>query len=288
MSARLDGRGGSAPRWRRIPGPAKCLAAACTAAALLAACESAPPLEEQAAEAQPTSVLAVAAHPVVVVAKATPAAAAIVSTPEGPAVITAFEPQATVQALLEAVAEAPDSKAPPVVEAAAASLPPASEQQQMLPFGPPAMAGAPSIRFKSAPKSAGDEAEEQLKEIERGTASWYGLQFHGRRTANGERYDMYALTAAHKTLPFNTIVRVHNLRTGRSVQVRINDRGPFVKGRVIDLSKAAAEKLGMDELGLRPVSLTVAEWPDGAKEAAQAGEGDGKKRRQQGAARRKR
>ncbi len=121
------------------------------------------------------------------------------------------------------------------------------------------MAGGPSIRFKKPfgePGVAGDG-----KEVDRGTASWYGLQFHGRRTANGERYDMYDLTAAHKTLPFNTIVSVHNLQSGRSVRVRINDRGPFVDGRVIDLSKAAAEQLGMAEVGLRPVSLVVEEWP---------------------------
>lgn len=80
---------------------------------------------------------------------------------------------------------------------------------------------------------------------ETGIASWYGPGFHGRRTANGERYNMYAMTAAHKILPLNTTVRVTNLRTGRSIHVRINDRGPFVPGRVIDLSKAAAARLGI-------------------------------------------
>ena len=76
------------------------------------------------------------------------------------------------------------------------------------------------------------------------TASWYGPGFHGRRTANGERFDQDALTAAHKTLPFGTRVRVINHATGRSVVVRINDRGPFVGGRSIDLSRGAARAVG--------------------------------------------
>ena len=80
---------------------------------------------------------------------------------------------------------------------------------------------------------------------ETGIASWYGPGFHGKRTANGERYNMYAMTAAHKLLPMNTTVRVTNLRTGRSIHVRINDRGPFIPGRVIDLSKTAAARLGI-------------------------------------------
>ena len=135
------------------------------------------------------------------------------------------------------------------------------------------VAGGPSIRFK---KGLGERnLPSEGEEVDRGTASWYGLQFHGRLTANGERYDMYDLTAAHKTLPFNTIVSVHNLQTGRSVRVRINDRGPFVDGRVIDLSKAAADKLGMADVGLRPVSLVVEEWP-----AEMLGARDAKARRQ--------
>lgn len=74
-------------------------------------------------------------------------------------------------------------------------------------------------------------------------ASWYGGKFHGRLTASGERYNMHALTAAHKTLPFGTKVKVTNLRNNKSVVVRINDRGPFIKGRVIDLSKTANQKI---------------------------------------------
>ncbi|WJW75928.1 septal ring lytic transglycosylase RlpA family protein [Thiohalobacter sp. IOR34] len=81
--------------------------------------------------------------------------------------------------------------------------------------------------------------------VERGIASWYGTKFHGRRTSSGEPYDMYAMTAAHKTLPLPTYARVTNLRNGRSVVVKINDRGPFHDNRLIDLSYAAARKLGI-------------------------------------------
>src|SRR5262249_11056740 len=90
-----------------------------------------------------------------------------------------------------------------------------------------------------------------------GTASWYGANFHGRRTANGETYDMNAMTAAHTTLPMPTIVRVTNLDNGRSVIVRINDRGPFVDDRIIDLSRAGARELGFADNGLARVRVTV-------------------------------
>jgi rare lipoprotein A len=92
---------------------------------------------------------------------------------------------------------------------------------------------------------------------EEGIASWYGEPFHGRKTANGETYDMEKMTAAHKTLPFNTVVRVTNLRNGRSADVRINDRGPFVKGRIIDLSRAAARSVDMVGDGTAPVRLSA-------------------------------
>jgi len=93
--------------------------------------------------------------------------------------------------------------------------------------------------------------------VQRGIASWYGPNFHGRLTSNGEIYDMYALTAAHKTLPMNTIVKVTNLNNGKSVIVRINDRGPFVKGRIIDLSYTAGTKIGLNKSGTAPVLLKV-------------------------------
>ena len=91
----------------------------------------------------------------------------------------------------------------------------------------------------------------------KGIASWYGPNFHGKQTSNGEQYNMHAMTAAHKTWPMDTMVRVDNLDNGRSAVVRINDRGPFVKGRVIDCSYAAGKKLGLDKTGIARVKLTV-------------------------------
>jgi len=88
-------------------------------------------------------------------------------------------------------------------------------------------------------------------------ASWYGPGFQGNLTANGERYDMNGISAAHKTLPFGTVVRVTNLNNGRSIDVRINDRGPFIKNRVIDLSKGAAQKIDMIREGVVPVRLQI-------------------------------
>lgn len=92
---------------------------------------------------------------------------------------------------------------------------------------------------------------------ERGIASWYGRKFHGRKTANGEIYNMYAMTAAHKTLPLGTHVRVHNLNNGKTVNVRINDRGPFVRGRIIDLSYTAAQRIGLVGPGTAPVKVVA-------------------------------
>ena len=106
---------------------------------------------------------------------------------------------------------------------------------------------------EDAPPLPGNPYE--LRETERGGASWYGARFHRRRTASGELFDMRALTAAHRTLPFGTRVCVRSLLTGRAVEVRINDRGPFHPGRVIDLSQAAAEKLGSKGLGIKQVAL---------------------------------
>ncbi len=91
--------------------------------------------------------------------------------------------------------------------------------------------------------------------IQQGVASWYGREFHGKKTSNGERYDMNAMTAAHKTLPLGVYVRVRNTDNGHEAVVRINDRGPFVKGRIIDLSYAAARKLGVDAAGTAPVRI---------------------------------
>jgi rare lipoprotein A len=94
-----------------------------------------------------------------------------------------------------------------------------------------------------------------------GIASWYGPGFHGNRSASGERYNQNAMTAAHRSLPFGTKVQVTNLRNGRSVVVRINDRGPFIRGRVIDLSAAAARVLGLMQSGTAPVQIDVLDNP---------------------------
>ena len=95
-----------------------------------------------------------------------------------------------------------------------------------------------------------------------GIASWYGEDFHGRSTSNGETYDMYALTAAHKTLPLGVYVRAVNRRNGKAVVVRINDRGPFVGNRIIDFSYAAARQLGMTDTGTAPVRIEALGYQD--------------------------
>ena len=92
---------------------------------------------------------------------------------------------------------------------------------------------------------------------QKGIASWYGKKFHGRKTASGEIYNMHAMTAAHKTLPLQTWVKVHNLKNNKEIVVRINDRGPFVKGRIIDLSFNGAKRLGMANQGTAPVKVIV-------------------------------
>lgn len=97
----------------------------------------------------------------------------------------------------------------------------------------------------------------EVGETADGIASWYGPGFHGKKTSNGETYNQNALTAAHKTLPMNTILRVTNLNNGQKTTVRINDRGPFVDNRIIDLSKAAASQINMLQSGTAPVRLEV-------------------------------
>lgn len=101
------------------------------------------------------------------------------------------------------------------------------------------------------------------------TASYYAEAFHGKKTSNGERFNMYAFTCAHKSLPFNTVLKVTNLRNGKSVQVRVNDRGPFVSGREIDLSKAAAVKLGMIGSGTTKVRLEIVKMGPKTKASVQ-------------------
>ena len=147
---------------------------------------------------------------------------------------------------------------------------PAASGKRLQPLGrglavPPGAAprsAVPSVRYDLAVSGTGESLDDGVpgdepREIfERGGASWYGIQFHQRKTANGERFDMGAMTAAHKTLPFGTRVLV-TASNGRSVTVTINDRGPFVKGRVIDLSTGAASALGITGAGVAPVSLQV-------------------------------
>ena len=96
----------------------------------------------------------------------------------------------------------------------------------------------------------------------KGVSSFYAEDFHGKVTANGEVYDMYGLTAAHKTLPLNTIVRVTNISNEKSLILRINDRGPYVKGRILDCSYGAAKKLGFVNDGTTDVKIEVIEWGD--------------------------
>ena len=116
----------------------------------------------------------------------------------------------------------------------------------------------PSVR-PSAPTPAPPLAVTPVEEgyTEKGIASWYGEPYHGRRTASGEVYDMHEMTAAHKTLPFGSVVKVSRRDTGADVKVRINDRGPFIEGRIIDLSYAAAKKIGLDHDGVAPVKIKV-------------------------------
>ena len=184
---------------------------------------------------------------------------------------------AAAAALLAACVHSPPPGAEPAPEAVA--LPPLRPlaRQPGTPADAP-RSRVPEARYDLAIGRTEDEmslddglpGDEPPGEIfQRGGASWYGLQFYQRLTANGERFDMGALTAAHKTLPFHTRVCVRSLVNGREVLVRINDRGPFVANRVIDLSRAAAEAIGMIELGIKQVALTLI-GTDGGRCAGEA------------------
>ena len=137
--------------------------------------------------------------------------------------------------------------APPPAGTAPAGEPPAEASKQKAPEAP-----LPEIEVPADTKPV---------MVETGIASWYGPPYHNRRGSNGEIYDMHAMTAAHRTLPLGSIVRVINVDTKASAIVRITDRGPFVEGRVIDLSKAAAEKIGMIQKGTTEVRLEVLKTP---------------------------
>ena len=140
----------------------------------------------------------------------------------------------------------------------------------------------PAPRYKSGtlPKFASKEKEKlksskknnkgtkqstfnKSKTVYKGISSYYGSKFHGKLTANGEIFDMYGVTAAHKEFPFNTVVRVTNEKNGKSLLIRINDRGPYIAGRILDCSFGAAKKLGFVGEGTAKVKIEILEWGDG-------------------------
>jgi rare lipoprotein A len=125
---------------------------------------------------------------------------------------------------------------------------------ELVPLQPDASVTAPANPVGEAPVSSPQDTV-----LGQGSASYYAAKFHGRRTASGETFDNRAMTAAHRSLPFGSLVRVTNPDNGRSVVVRINDRGPFTRGRMIDVSRAAAEELGMVTRGHATVELALIE-----------------------------
>jgi rare lipoprotein A len=143
---------------------------------------------------------------------------------------------------------------------------PASTPAQQPSGAPPASAPAPGQPGASRPSGPPPAIERRPavpgEYVEDGVASWYGVPFNGRRTSNGEIYDMHEFTAAHRTLPFNCVVRVTNLNNGKHTEVRINDRGPFVANRVIDLSFSAAQAIEMVGTGTASVRLEILSGPN--------------------------
>lgn len=135
-----------------------------------------------------------------------------------------------------------------------ADRPTNSEMTEPVSLLPPLDIGA---RDQEREPVANPPSAPQATALGRGSASYYSAKFHGRRTASGEAFDNNAMTAAHRTLPFGSLVRVTNLTTGKTVVVRINDRGPFSRGRMIDVSRAAAEELGLIARGHAMVELAL-------------------------------
>lgn len=125
-------------------------------------------------------------------------------------------------------------------------------------------AGKTSGQSKKTTSSAKNKSGKKIKhkKVMTGVSSYYGKAFHGKLTANGEIFDMYGVTAAHKTLPLNTVVRVTNLDNDKSLIIRINDRGPYIDGRILDCSYGAAKKLGFIQAGTAKVKIDVIEWGD--------------------------
>jgi rare lipoprotein A len=140
--------------------------------------------------------------------------------------------------------------------AGAASGPSSLEAAKVTP-PPVSTTGGSNPRKTSTPKSGFSKNKEKAKAYQIGTASWYGEQFQGKQTASGEPFDMLDFTAAHPSLPLGSFVKVTNLKNGQSVVVRINDRGPVVEGRIIDVSYNAARALGFKERGLQTVRLDL-------------------------------
>ena len=156
----------------------------------------------------------------------------------------------SMAAILTACGTAPKHKVIPVGDLDLDAIPDATPRSEPLsPYGNPESYEEDGRRYWIIPNPKGY--------VERGLASWYGPNFHGKRTSSGEAFDMYKMTAAHKTLPLPTYVRVTNLENGRSVVVKVNDRGPFKDGRIIDLSYVAAAKLGITGDGTATVELHV-------------------------------
>jgi rare lipoprotein A len=151
------------------------------------------------------------------------------------------------------------------------------------PLSEPDSQAASADTEPSQPTASSDEetdapaipADAKPLSVQTGLASWYGAPYHNRRGSNGELYNMHALTAAHRTLPLGSIVRVTNVKTGHSVQVRITDRGPFVEGRILDLSQAAAKRIDVWQAGVAKVRLEVLRTPvpleNGGRWAVQIG-----------------
>ena len=164
---------------------------------------------------------------------------------------------------------------PPIALPATASVPPA------IPATPGRPQATPPSREQKQEKTDGAATALSIPEgtkplsVETGKASWYGAPYHNSRSSNGEIYDMNQLTAAHRTLPLGSTVRVTNLKTGHSTIVRITDRGPFVEGRIVDLSLAAAKQADVWKAGVAPVRLEVLRTPvpfdHGGKWAVQIG-----------------
>jgi rare lipoprotein A len=163
------------------------------------------------------------------------------------------------------------------------AVPPAPAPQPQTPAGtPPVDSDRSKVPETTIPPQAEIPPDTKPLFVETGVASWYGAPYHNRRGSNGEIYDMHALTAAHRTFPLGSIVRVTNLSSGESVIVRITDRGPFIEGRIIDLSRAAAEKIGLIRRGTGEVRVELLRTPlpldAGGKWAVQIGGFEGEKR----------